>query len=543
MSITNKCIKLTINATQADNINYENIEFQYRKSQLTIAKKTLELQDFILQKLISKVDSVNTYEYLSRTTKYYFYTSYKYKTKPKQFNDLNDLLTISYNLNSDVSFLIFNINDTNYSIDNIDIDKFKTEILKDISKVKSVSKIQVPLKPKTKLKPTLKPNPNPTLKPNPNPKLKPNPNPTLKPKSKKGYLKTNKNKNSKENYINDANDANDTNDEKCRLTQEDETDEEEDDDDEEDDDEDDEEDDIDKEYVVDVEDTINSSDDDTIDNDNDNDDYDILTQKGCNNHKNELEEGFNDLYNSKNDDDNDDNDDELENSIDNITIIIEPPKPEKKKRGRKKKNPTDDKDDKNNKSNSLLYISFNIINKDNDLQDYESLVNNRKTNISIFNKLLKDLLFIRKIESSIYNYSIQKSISNNITPAWDNPDFYNIYINKSMGIYLNIDANSYIGNKEFINKIKEPEFDISKIAFLKPHNVFPELWTPIIKENERKEEILKKCESESSTNKFQCPNRICKARKSVYTEVQTRSADEPMTIFITCLVCGKRWKQ
>ena len=40
-----------------------------------------------------------------------------------------------------------------------------------------------------------------------------------------------------------------------------------------------------------------------------------------------------------------------------------------------------------------------------------------------------------------------------------------------------------------------------------------------------------------------CPNRNCRARKAIYTEVQTRSADEPMTLFITCLVCGKRWKQ
>tara|TARA_B110000967_G_C18868143_1_gene553882 strand:- start:238 stop:1848 length:1611 start_codon:yes stop_codon:yes gene_type:complete len=536
MAIVNNCIKLTINANQTDNIDYKTVDFQYRKSQLTVAKKTVELQDFILQKLISKVDSSKTYEYLSRTTKYYFYTTYKYKTKPTHFNNLNDLLTISYNLNSDISVLIFNINDTEYSIGNIDIDKFKTEILKDISKIKKGIKIQEPIKSKLKHK---------------------------LPKSKKDYL--NKNNNVINTNSNDSKDPNNT---ESKLVQENEIDdvegegegegevevegegevedededEDEEEDEEEDEDEEDEEgedDDIDKESAVDVEDAINSSDDDnTIDNE----DYDILTNTTCNTNKNELEEGFNDLYNSNNNDADDNDDDELEDIIGNI-VIIEPIKPEKKKRGRKKKNPTDDKNDKNNKSNSLLYISFNIINKESTLQDYELLCDKRKTNISIFNKLLKDLLFIRQIESSIYNYSIQKSISNNITPAWDNPDFYNIYINKSMGLYLNIDDNSYVGNKGFINKIKEPEFDISKIAFLKPHNVFPELWTPIIKENERKEEILKKCESESSTNKFQCPNRICKARKSVYTEVQTRSADEPMTIFITCLVCGKRWKQ
>lgn len=28
-----------------------------------------------------------------------------------------------------------------------------------------------------------------------------------------------------------------------------------------------------------------------------------------------------------------------------------------------------------------------------------------------------------------------------------------------------------------------------------------------------------------------------------YYEKQTRSADEPMTVFGTCLDCGKKWRQ
>jgi transcription elongation factor S-II len=35
----------------------------------------------------------------------------------------------------------------------------------------------------------------------------------------------------------------------------------------------------------------------------------------------------------------------------------------------------------------------------------------------------------------------------------------------------------------------------------------------------------------------------CGQHKVTYTEAQTRSADEPMTVFCTCLNCGKSWKQ
>ena len=36
--------------------------------------------------------------------------------------------------------------------------------------------------------------------------------------------------------------------------------------------------------------------------------------------------------------------------------------------------------------------------------------------------------------------------------------------------------------------------------------------------------------------------RGCKSKKTQYTCMQTRSADEPMTIFVACLKCGRRWK-
>ncbi|KAI9549625.1 unmed protein product [Daphnia sinensis] len=43
-----------------------------------------------------------------------------------------------------------------------------------------------------------------------------------------------------------------------------------------------------------------------------------------------------------------------------------------------------------------------------------------------------------------------------------------------------------------------------------------------------------------ATDAFQCYK--CKSRKCLYTQVQTRSADEPMTTRVKCLHCGHGWK-
>lgn len=47
-------------------------------------------------------------------------------------------------------------------------------------------------------------------------------------------------------------------------------------------------------------------------------------------------------------------------------------------------------------------------------------------------------------------------------------------------------------------------------------------------------------EKRAVTDRFTCGK--CKHKKVSYYQMQTRSADEPLTTFCTCENCGNRWK-
>lgn len=44
----------------------------------------------------------------------------------------------------------------------------------------------------------------------------------------------------------------------------------------------------------------------------------------------------------------------------------------------------------------------------------------------------------------------------------------------------------------------------------------------------------------ATTSEFRCGK--CKKRECTYYQMQTRSADEPLTTFVQCVACGNRWR-
>ena len=158
-----------------------------------------------------------------------------------------------------------------------------------------------------------------------------------------------------------------------------------------------------------------------------------------------------------------------------------------------------------------------------------------------FDTIIQDITLSKQVEQSIYNYIIRLSKEKNIQRRWTNQTFKRLYHSKIISIYSNLKKDSYIKNSTFLERLKSGEIKAEKIGVLSVYDIFPDNWKELLNAKSKRDRIKYELKTEAMTNLFKC--RKCVSRETSYYEVQTRSADEPMTQFITCLKCENRWKQ
>ena len=75
---------------------------------------------------------------------------------------------------------------------------------------------------------------------------------------------------------------------------------------------------------------------------------------------------------------------------------------------------------------------------------------------------------------------------------------------------------------------------------MKHHQLYPEKWKALIDAKIERDNNAIKIDESGATDEYQCWK--CKNRKCTFYQLQTRSADEPMTTFVSCLSCANRWR-
>jgi DNA-directed RNA polymerase subunit M/transcription elongation factor TFIIS len=158
----------------------------------------------------------------------------------------------------------------------------------------------------------------------------------------------------------------------------------------------------------------------------------------------------------------------------------------------------------------------------------------RKNVYNEFKSIICDQKFSLNLEKAVYNYAIKESTNRNIIRKWQNPQFVLIYIDHLRTVFNNIKIET------IYEKIKNGNITPHVLSFMTHQELKPNRWQTLIDAKMKKDKSKYEINMDAATDMFTC--RKCKSNKCNYYQMQTRSADEPMTTFVTCISCGTRWK-
>jgi len=148
---------------------------------------------------------------------------------------------------------------------------------------------------------------------------------------------------------------------------------------------------------------------------------------------------------------------------------------------------------------------------------------------------------IETLENEMYKVSLKEADQKHIIKDWSIKMFTYIYHSIVRKIISNLFSNSYVKNIELMKRYKSKQISLEEISCMNHYNLYESKWKERIENQKNIEKRRIEGNKSMATDQFLCTR--CFKRECTYYEMQTRSADEPMTIFINCLNCGKNWRQ
>jgi DNA-directed RNA polymerase subunit M/transcription elongation factor TFIIS len=181
---------------------------------------------------------------------------------------------------------------------------------------------------------------------------------------------------------------------------------------------------------------------------------------------------------------------------------------------------------------------------------------------SKFALLVPDRPYARNIEKSVWDWTIKETKKTKYPAVWENRWFRNRYKLKATHLLAELQRDpswitcdlkvgpdghvklSYgplqpqLQHRIFAKELKSSELVDTTPDVLWPDGPFSKVSFKL-RQDAMLAEVAKK-EEENYEGILKCGK--CKSLKTTYYQLQTRSADEPMTTYATCKACGHKWK-
>jgi transcription elongation factor S-II len=143
-----------------------------------------------------------------------------------------------------------------------------------------------------------------------------------------------------------------------------------------------------------------------------------------------------------------------------------------------------------------------------------------------------------RIEKATWNWTLRAFPPRD--RYWDNARLRFRYTTKILSMCFNV---RHPLNPDLRASVLQGEVGPGRLVRMSPYELFPAHWAEVFDRVAHKQ-LRKQITMDAASapdGLLQC--RKCKSRKTTYTQLQTRSADEPLTTFALCLECGARWKE
>lgn len=146
-----------------------------------------------------------------------------------------------------------------------------------------------------------------------------------------------------------------------------------------------------------------------------------------------------------------------------------------------------------------------------------------------------------RLEQATYNWLLRTCERDGIPRYWEDAKLRYRYTTKALSIAANLGRDGGALRARLLDPADEGVTP-RRLVDMTPQEMRPEFW------EEQYEKTMKhQLRRESPLNLDDVPDGAftcgkCREKKTVYRCVQIRSADEPMTVFVSCLKCRENWK-
>lgn len=143
------------------------------------------------------------------------------------------------------------------------------------------------------------------------------------------------------------------------------------------------------------------------------------------------------------------------------------------------------------------------------------------------------------LERGVFNAALTYAARDGAQQKWDSLVFRTIYEAVARSACVNVRSDVNPGLRAAID---DDDIAPHLVSFMKPDARMPEKYVEIKEKAAKRNEVLASGNDILAwSSAYTCSR--CKQSKTRFFELQTRSADEPMTLFVICGVCNKRWRE